>query len=164
LSESKQLLVLGIGNYIRMDDGAGLRTVEYLEQDETLKDMKISFKYLHTGGLDILDEINGYKHVIIVDAASMTDRNLNPGEYFHIEDLYKLKQNQPSGISSHGVGVLSVLKYAEVGGYELPDQIEIFGIQVKETEIFGEALTLEVEEGVKKLVHFLKNHISKLTK
>jgi len=158
----KSVVVLGIGNDIRMDDGAGIRVVECLEQDSNLQHLDISFKYLNTGGFDILDEINGYEIAIIVDAASMTDQNLKPGEFFIINDLKKYTKGRPVGVSSHGVGVLQILGYAEMGGYEVPRHIEVYGIQVKETGYFSEELTPEVAEGVNKLVKVLKKRIMTL--
>lgn len=155
----KALVVLGIGNDIRMDDGAGIRVVECLEKDPSLEHLNISFKYLNTGGFDILDEIDGYERAIIVDAASMTDQGLKPGEFFHISNLSEYKKGQPVGVYSHGVGVLQILGYAEVGGYQVPQQIEVYGIQVKETGYFSEELTPEVTKGVEGLVNILKKRI-----
>jgi len=37
LAKSKFLVVLGIGNAIRMDDGAKIRVIERLENDNDLK-------------------------------------------------------------------------------------------------------------------------------
>jgi hydrogenase maturation protease len=159
---SKLLVILGVGNSIRMDDAAGLRVVEHLEKDQSLQELGVSFKYLHTGGLDILDEIDGFKHAIIVDAASMADQGLQPGEYFHLENLHNLEVRKTGGVSSHGVGVLEVLEYAKIGGYQIPDPIEIYGIQVKEINIVSEELTPEVEKAVTELVKILKDKIIQL--
>ncbi len=145
-----------------MDDGAGIRIVERLERDPSLQHLDISFKFLNTGGFDILDEIDGYERAIIVDAASMTDQGLKPGQFFHISDLSEFTTGQPIGVSSHGVGVLQVLGYAKMGGYQIPHQIEVYGIQVKETGYFSEDLTPEVAEGVKKLVKILRKRILNL--
>jgi len=155
----KFLIILGIGNSIRMDDGAGIKVVELLEQDKDLKKYNISFKYLNTGGLDILDVINGYSHAIIVDAASMANQGLKPGEFYHLENLNELEIEHIGGISSHGVGVFSFLKYAKAGGYSVPNPIEVYGIQVKETGYFSEELTPEIANAVIKLVNILKEHV-----
>lgn len=159
MTSSKFLVVLGIGNSIRMDDGAGIRVVEQLEKDKTLEKLLISFKFLNTGGLDILDEIDGYERAIIVDAASMADQGLKPGEFYYLENLNDLKIEQTNEISSHGVGVFGFLKYAKVGGYSVPNPIEIYGIQIKETGFFSEDLTPEVANAVNELVIVLKNKI-----
>ena len=159
MDKTKSLVVLGVGNDIRMDDGAGIRVVERLERDTELESLNISFKYLNTGGFDILDEIDGYDRAIIVDAASMTDQGLTPGQFFYIEDLNKYTKGQSIGVSSHGVGVLQVLGYARISGYQIPQKIEVYGIQVKETGYFSEDLTPEVAEGVNNLYRVLKKRI-----
>jgi len=156
------LVVLGIGNTIRMDDGAGIRVVEELEKDEGLKNLDISFKCLNSSGIEILDEINGYKQAIIVDAVSISNQELKPGEIFHLENLNEFKTEQTSEISSHGIGVLGIIKYAKIGGYNLPNPIEVYGIQIKETECFIEVLTPDISEAVKELVIILKDRILKL--
>lgn len=142
-----------------MDDGAGIRVVERLERDTELEALDISFKYLNTGGFDILDEIDGYERAIIVDAASMTDQGLKPGQFFHIEDLNEYPKGKSIGVSSHGIGILQVLGYAKIGGYQVPKELEVYGIQVKETGYFSEKLTPEVAEGVNKLAKVLKERI-----
>ncbi len=45
MASSKFLVVLGVGNSIRMDDAAGLRVVESLEKENILQKLNISFKY-----------------------------------------------------------------------------------------------------------------------
>lgn len=159
MNRSKFLVILGIGNSIRKDDGAGIRVVENLELDEDLKKFNICFRFLNTGGFDILDLINGYKHAIIVDAASMEDQGLKPGEYIHIANLNSLDRKESTNIFSHGIGILEILNYANLESYEMPHQIEIFGIQIKEIDCFSEILSPEVEECVVRLTKLLKSRI-----
>lgn len=156
------LVVLGIGNTIRMDDGAGIRVVEELKKVKSLKNLDISFKCLNSSGIEILDEINGYKQAIIVDAASTSNQELRPGEIFHLDNLNEFKTEQTNEISSHGIGVLGIMKYAKKGGHNLPNPIEVYGIQIKETNSFIEDLTPEVSKAVKELVIILKDRILKL--
>ena len=79
-----------------------------------------------------------------------------------MENLHDLEVKKPSEISSHGIGALEVLEYAKIGGYEIPDPIEIYGIQVKEINIVSEELTPEVATAVKELVNILKDRIIQL--
>ena len=44
-SNKNRIVVLGIGNSIRRDDGAGIKTVEALEEDTSLTQLNIDFKY-----------------------------------------------------------------------------------------------------------------------
>ncbi|MHA2297890.1 MAG: hydrogenase maturation protease [Candidatus Hodarchaeales archaeon] len=162
MTGKKSLVVLGIGNSIRMDDGAGIRVVEQLNEDGDLKDIAVDFKFLNTGGFDILDEIDGYERAIIVDAADMPERGHEPGDIIHLENLAEIGASQATGVSSHGISLLHVLKYAHEGNYKVPEHIEIYGIQVKETRYFSECLTQEVASGVEKLAELLKKHILNL--
>jgi hydrogenase maturation protease len=162
VTKTNLLVLLAVGNEIRKDDAAGIRVVKNLEQDSTLKHMNISFKYLNTGGFDILDEIDGFRNAIIVDAADMADKGYKPGEILHIKNLNELDVDFKQGVSSHGIGILPILKYAEESSYNLPKKIEIFGIQVKDTNVFSEELTPEVKQGVEKLTTHLKEYILNL--
>jgi hydrogenase maturation protease len=112
--------------------------------------------------LDILDAIDGFERAIIVDAASMAHQGLKPGDIFYLGNLNEIDIKDSGGISSHGVGVLPVLKYAKMGGYEVPNPIEIYGVQIKEIGFIGEELTPEVTNGVNKLIPKLKKHIISL--
>ncbi|MFW9780437.1 MAG: hydrogenase maturation protease [Candidatus Heimdallarchaeota archaeon] len=155
MSLKAPLVILGIGNTVRMDDGAGIRVVEELEKNERLKTFDVAFKYLNTGGLDILDAIDGYQYAIIVDAASMDDQGYNPGDIIHFPDLYAFKDKYQEEISSHSMGVIPVMNFAEIGNYNLPSKIEVYGIQVKETRYFSEQLTDAVKAGVTRLTSIL---------
>ncbi|MFW9855108.1 MAG: hydrogenase maturation protease [Candidatus Thorarchaeota archaeon] len=155
LSPKAPLVILGIGNTVRMDDGAGIRAVEELEKNERIKTFDIAFKYLNTGGLDILDAIDGHQYAIIVDAASLDDQEYNPGDIIHFPDLYALKDRYHEEISSHSMGVIPVMNFAEIGNYNLPSRVEVYGIQVKETRYFSEELTEAVRAGVTRLTSIL---------
>ena len=80
----------------------------------------------------------------------------------YLENLNDLDRKESGGISSHGVGVLPVLKYAKMGGYEVPNPIEIYGVQIKEIGFISEELTPEVKKGVNQLIPKLKTHIISL--
>lgn len=159
MTDTKLLCLLGVGNDVRMDDGAGIRVVQRLSEDSDLKHRDIDFKYLNTGGFDILDEIDGYETAIIVDAADMPEKGLSPGEIIHIDDLSILDVKGSAGVSTHSIGLLRVLKYASDGNYRVPNKIEVYGIQVLETDYFSETLTPDVAKGVEKCYILVKKRI-----
>jgi len=142
-----------------MDDGAGIKVVQRLSKDNDLKHLDIDFKYLNTGGFDILDEIDGYSIAIIIDAADMPEKGLRPGEIIHIDNLSEFEVKGSTGVSSHSIGLLQVLKYAGEGNYRVPNKIEIYGIQVLKTDYFSEDLTPEVAIGVEKCLKLVKRRI-----
>ncbi|OQX52354.1 MAG: hypothetical protein B5M53_08815 [Candidatus Cloacimonas sp. 4484_209] len=63
----KRTLILGLGNPILSDDAVGIRTVEKIEKLVGKKD-GIDYVKDSVAGLRILDIINGYDKLIIVDA------------------------------------------------------------------------------------------------
>ena len=70
------VLVLGLGNPLRGDDGVGPRVVEELTR-RGLPDGVMTLD-VRTGGLDLLHTLEGWKRVVAVDAA---DVGREPGQF-----------------------------------------------------------------------------------
>ena len=66
VSRENNVLILGIGNDILMDDGIGPKLVNRLK-DEVRAD-HIDYHTMNLGGLEILEYIRDYDEVIIIDA------------------------------------------------------------------------------------------------
>lgn len=69
---NKKRLIVGLGNILLKDDGAGVRCVEYLRNIAQCRDARILDGA--TMGLDLLEEIREFERVVIVDAVDM-ERN-----------------------------------------------------------------------------------------
>ena len=63
-SNNKNILVLGLGSEILMDDGICPKLVKFLQKKYHNKQIK--FDTSTVGGLDILELIQGYQTVIII--------------------------------------------------------------------------------------------------
>jgi len=59
-------LILGLGNPILSDDGAGIRVAQ--EVGKQLNDPQVTVAETSAAGLSLLDSIVGYDKVIIIDA------------------------------------------------------------------------------------------------
>jgi len=59
-------LILGLGNEILTDDGIGIKLVNDLEKK--FRRSSFDFKTASCGGLEIVELMNGYDFVIIIDA------------------------------------------------------------------------------------------------
>lgn len=68
---TKKILLLGIGNEILGDDAVGIKIGEYFNK----LDLPIEVEYAGLTGLRILDYIQGYEVVIIVDALEISYEN-----------------------------------------------------------------------------------------
>ncbi len=129
-------LVLGMGNTILKDDGVGI------EIAHRLKERKPELEVVETSeaGLALLDFIVGYDRLIIVD--SVKTKEGRPGELYKIE-MGALKPTSHL-TSLHGVGIATAFELGQKLGYQMPRQVSIYAVEVKDNTSFGEGCTEEV--------------------
>jgi hydrogenase maturation protease len=70
ISLEKQILIVGIGNMLRSDDGVGAYVCEKIEQLKLPGTTTIIVQQLH---VEMIEEMTYYDHVILVDAAATSD-------------------------------------------------------------------------------------------
>ncbi len=116
----KTTAIIGIGNTLMSDDGAGVRVLEYLDGLPA----HVEVVELATGGMTLLHHLEKYQKVIIVDAA---DFGGSPGEVriFTPEEVTSIKT---VGYSLHDLDILAVLRLAKQLGTH-PDTVIIAAIQ-----------------------------------
>jgi hydrogenase maturation protease len=124
-------LVLGMGNTILTDDGAGIIIAR------SLKKKKPQLEVIETSeaGLALLDFIVGYDRLIIVD--SIKTGKGKPGELYKM-DMGVLKP------TLHGVDIATAFELGRKLGYHMPRQVSIYAVEVKDNTSFGEECTEEV--------------------
>lgn len=122
----QNILVLGIGNILLSDEGAGVRAVEYLCEHFDIPP-HLSLVDGGTMGLEILPYLENKDALLIVDAA-VTGKA--PGYVFQrqLQDAGVFFRNK---ISPHQLGLSEVLGAATLMGC-LPEKIILFGIEPKE--------------------------------
>ncbi|MEW6068879.1 MAG: hydrogenase maturation protease [Nitrospirota bacterium] len=144
-------LVLGIGNLLRSDDGIGIHIIDSLRKENL--DNKIDINE-GLSGLDVLDAINGYDRVIIVDAIKS---NVEPGTIYKLslEDLSH-KQTLHS-YSTHDVDFLTVLKLgSKLFPGKMPNDIIIIAVEAEDITTISEKCTPKVEKAIKEVVELIK--------
>jgi hydrogenase maturation protease len=130
-------LVLGMGNPILSDDGAGLFIARELEK--SLPGVDVSTTAM--AGLDILDLIMGYDQVFLVDASIA--RKGSPGEVTRFDP----EQNGVLHLfSSHGLNFFKLLSLGKALGYEMPEVGGVYGIEIGDAVCFGHELTPRLKE------------------
>lgn len=136
-------VVIGIGNLLRCDDGAGIHLVNFLEN----KHPGLDVFELTMGSVDIIEILLGYERAYIVDAVKT---GADPGTIFRINVS---KGEEPPIIhSSHGVDVFSSLRLGEeLYSDELPGEIIVFGIEAKDLLSFNMECTEPVRNAIKKI-------------
>lgn len=131
-------LVLGIGNLLLKDEGAGVRTVTLFESGYSFGP-DIACLDGGTSGLSLLSYIKDYTHIIIVDALRSQGP---PGTVVRVPE--EKLQNFPalSHTSAHQIGLKDLLAIARFEG--LDPEISVIGVIPKDMSA-GMELTPEVQ-------------------
>ena len=116
------ILVLGVGNILLGDEGAGVRVVEHLEDRYDFSE-QVEFVDGGTAGLELLSCLDDKDHLIIIDA--IIDEE-TPGTFkkMVLEDPPAFFQNR---ISPHQLGLSEMLSCAAMTD-NLPGNISLYGI------------------------------------
>jgi len=135
-------LVLGVGNPILQDDGVGIHVINTLR--EHLKDTRVIVDIAYTGGMNLLDMIRGFDKVILVDAIKQENSKTGEVKRFPLDEAPAVHSSNP-----HDVSLSEALHLAkQLGEKNLPKEIVVIGIIVKNTLDFGEHLSTEVASAV----------------
>jgi hydrogenase maturation protease len=151
-------LVLGIGNPILGDDGIGFHVAQELAN--LIKDEAIDVKDASTSGLILLDIIRGYEKVVIIDAIKTEEGE--PGE------IYRLRPNDffrtvHLATSVHDANLPTVIELGnKLVPEEMPHEIVIFAIEVKEIETFTVEMTPQVKEAIPNVTNLVLDELGDL--
>lgn len=146
----RKILVLGLGNILMNDDGAGVVVVRELKK--TFFESE-NFKIMDGGtlGLDLLGYIEWADKLIIVDAVDM---GFEPGTVIRAEgeDINPIFESK---LSPHQMGLKDILLASELTG-KMHDEVILFGIQTESIQM-EMTLSKHVSENIEKL----KDNVSK---
>ena len=125
-------LVLGVGNTLLADEGAGIHAMHYLENHYDLADVT----YLDAGTLSftLASDIAEADHLIVFDAAQI---GTAPGGIKVLQDKEVDEFLKSGKCSVHEVGFADLMDIARLEGY-LPERYALIGIQ-PETLGWGES-------------------------
>jgi len=136
--KSKRILVAGVGNVLRGDDGFGPAVTELLgglpEGAEVIE--------TGTGGIALLQELMvGCSGLILIDAV---ERGALPGTLFFIEPEIEDAVHVPDVHLANPARVLSMAKTMGV----LPERVVIIGCQPADTEELCQGLSPPVQRAL----------------
>lgn len=142
-------IVVGLGNPILGDDGAGWKVAQEVERLLASSGpglgTDVAVEYCALGGLSLMESLTGYQAAILVDALALDQA---PGTVlsFPLEEL----PNQSAGhtTSAHDTSLQDALKMGASMGVELPNRIMIVGIAARRLYDFSESLSPEVANSV----------------
>ncbi len=144
------VLVIGVGNELRGDDGAGIEVARRVRQ--LVDPGQIAVLEQHGEALGLIEQWDGYRAALIVDAI---------GTGAHTGSLRRLDaSSEPlpadlrSSTSTHAVGVVETIELARAIG-RLPETLVVHGVQ---GEIFdtGSELSVAVRAAIGPLAEIVR--------
>ncbi len=151
----KKIVVLGVGNRLMGDDGFGPRVIEELQKRDVPSNVELMDAGV--GGMAILSWIEGADKVVIID--SVQTNNEPPGTVYRFTD----KELPPSDmfmLSLHDLNLVDTINIGRVV-QKMPDEIVIYGVEVKRVAEFVDGLTPEVEAAMKEVIDLVLEEIKK---
>jgi hydrogenase maturation protease len=133
------VLVLGIGNTIRGDDGIGIHVARYLKKRLP---GQFKVKELSTGGLDLMEMMAGYHKAVLIDAVQTLEGE--PGNVYH----YSLQECSDSMhiASFHSLNLSQLVALGTMIMKEKMPEISVLAIEAPNIDEFSEHLSPQIEE------------------
>jgi hydrogenase maturation protease len=144
------VLVLGIGNILLSDEGAGVKAAEELQNRYDCSDA-VEIVDGGTVGFELLPYFENRSHILIIDAVKTGNK---PGTIVRIDDPPAFFQKK---VSPHQIGLADVMGIAVITD-NMPQNIALFGIEPKELST-GLELSPEVDGNLSQLVDMVADEL-----
>lgn len=151
MSGLSPVLVIGVGNDYRCDDGVGLAVVRALK----VKELSDTLCLESDGdGTTLMETWSQASRVIIIDAISS---GAQPGTIHRFDALMQPLPASYSFSSTHAFGVAEAIQLARTLG-QLPASLVVYGIEGKNF-VAGTQLSPEVEHAVQEVVEQVSQEV-----
>ena len=149
----RRVIVLGLGNLVRSDDGVGVHAVRCLKSDARIPE---SVQVLDGGtlGLQLLPAIEDATHVLAIDAVN-TGAESGTVVRFDMSELTPL----PGSPSVHQIGFADLLSALQWKG-KFPERMVLLGVQPEETG-WGTELSARVQAALPVLTQAAINELDR---
>ena len=137
-------MVLGLGNLVHADDGAGVHAIQALSSDPRVPPGVVLLDG-GTQGLSLLHHISGVLRLLVIDAI---DAGAPAGTVLVFEG--KALRGLPGRASVHSLGFADMMIALELLG-ETPPEVVVIGVQPASVE-WGAELTEPVAKALPRLI------------
>jgi hydrogenase maturation protease len=153
MTDQKSILVVGIGNPYRADDGIGLKIACRLGK---MLSGQVVVRTHIGDGFSLIDMWREYDIVYLIDAV----KGRNPGKIYRFNAVNEpLPQNFFTNYSTHSLDIFETIALA--GNLDLlPDKLIIYGVEGKDFRM-GSGFSKEVLEAIFRVADCIKNEIEK---
>jgi hydrogenase maturation protease len=152
LSKDKDIAVIGIGNILMSDDGAGVFALHELI-GRYLFPENVELIDGGTKGLELLPFVEGMKKLLFIDAVNL---NKSPGTVGELTGD-EIPHYFATKLSVHQIALPDLIGAGKLLG-TLPEEIHLIGIQPERIDM-GHGLTAAVEGGFEKLIEGVINKL-----
>lgn len=148
------VVVIGIGNPMRHDDGVGPAALDRLVREPSLDESAVELVTLDGEATRLIDAWRGRRRAIVIDAGRA---GCEPGSIHRLELGVDTLRGWSGGPSSHAAGLPEAVALAEALD-ALPDQLVILGVEPADLSM-GEGLSPPVEAALPTLVDRIQTEV-----
>ena len=145
-------ILVGLGNPIMSDDGIGLVVSRRVHRRLAGYDLDLACG----AGLHVMDAILGYNRAIIID--SMVTGSVPAGSVVRIDPGRGMETRRAG--HSHGVGFFEAIEIAKACDAPLPEEILVYGIEVKDPFTIGEQISEGIMDKLDEIVDFIVGDVA----
>jgi len=154
MTSKKYLLVLGVGNILLSDEGAGVYAVNDLSKEEWPEG--VDFLDGGTCTQDMYYLFHGYEHLLVLD---VVHGGKEPGTLFLLDEK-DLIQNEKQRLSLHDIDLLDSLKMADLTGKR--PVLRIVGVQPQDITTWTMEMTAPLKEAFPKFKEVARREINRI--
>jgi hydrogenase maturation protease len=137
-------LVLGLGNTILCDDGAGIHIAEEIRNRCPQTDVLDA----SAAGFRVIDEVIGYDRLILIDSIKTGKKEPGSLRKFRLEEFERTLHHT----SPHDISLFQAFRIMKEHNEKLPHKVIIYGIEVEDTQTFSEICTEKVNLAIPSIV------------
>lgn len=153
--KTKSVLVVGVGNYLLSDEGAGIHIAHRLRKMDLPSDIEILDG--GTGGFELISFFRDRRKVIIIDAVKTGDE---PGTVYRFTPEDIALSRRPI-FSFHQFNLHELFFF--IRQMKSRPDVVVYGIVPQETERFSTKLSQSVKKGIRKMLPSLLEEIRSIS-
>ena len=163
IMQQQPILIVGLGNPILGDDGIGWVVADRVRQvlgghnaqadpfdpaRHFLSEHNVEIDRLSLGGLSLMERLEGYERVILVD--SITTGNHMPGAVLSFSLSELVDQSGGHTTAPHDTSLLKALDVGRTIGLRLPElgKILVVAVEIESSLNFSENLTPQIVDSI----------------
>ncbi|MCX6988107.1 MAG: hydrogenase maturation protease [Chlamydiae bacterium] len=144
-----ELLILGIGNPFRGDDGAGWAVIDALQ---IKTHGKVMLQKSRGDVADLIEAFQNHKKVIVIDAC----RSSRPsGTWSRIDALHEPLPMEATKTSTHGITISQAIVLAKALGH-LPEELILYALEGSCFDVTG-LLSEQVHSAIQEVAQHIFN-------